>query len=66
MTGRLKDHIDNFNKLSETQNRNLNKNPYSETYERPEHRRTNETYGRPEQGSKTERRGIAAGMLDKH
>jgi len=60
--GGLKDQIRIFNKISESQATNLNRNPYSETYERPDHKLTDNRYGRPEQGSKTERRGIAAGI----
>lgn len=59
--GGLKQQIAAFNNQAEKTQKNLDKNPFSDTYERPAHKITDNRYGRPEQGSKTERRGIAAG-----
>jgi hypothetical protein len=36
-------------------------NPYSDTYEQPQHEKTATDYARPPKGSKTEARGVRAG-----
>ena len=59
----LKKQISCFNQKSIALESKLNTNPYCETYQRPTHILTVEDYGRPERGSRTERRGISAGYL---
>lgn len=61
-SGSLKKQIDKYNKGADELQEKLDRNPYSDTYQRPDHKKTDDRYGRPEQGSKTERRGIAAGF----
>uniref|UniRef100_A0A915JTE2 Uncharacterized protein n=1 Tax=Romanomermis culicivorax TaxID=13658 RepID=A0A915JTE2_ROMCU len=57
----LKEQIAAFDEKSANQERNLSKNPYSQIYKRPAFdKNADQRYGRPEQGSKTERRGISA------
>lgn len=64
--GKLKNTIAMFESMSEETEEKLKVNPYSDTYEKPEHKITDHRYGRPTQGSLTERRGIAAGMIFWH
>lgn len=58
---RLKNTIAMFNQMSTETDDKLKVNPFSDTYERPEHKSTDYRYGRPTQGSLTEKRGITAG-----
>jgi hypothetical protein len=60
-TSSLRDTIASFNKKSDETNKKLSKNPFAENYSQPQHSKTDERYGRPEVGSKTEKRGIKAG-----
>ncbi len=57
----LNQTISKFNKTADQTEKNLAKNPFSGTYERPVHKLTDDRYGRPEAGSLTEKRGIRAG-----
>uniref|UniRef100_A0A914WH46 Costars domain-containing protein n=1 Tax=Plectus sambesii TaxID=2011161 RepID=A0A914WH46_9BILA len=56
-----RDTIAKFNKTAADTDRKLGKNPFSDTYNQPVHKKTDPSYGRPEAGSATERRGIKAG-----
>jgi hypothetical protein len=56
-----RDTIAKFNKTQADTDRKLGKNPFSGTYVQPVHKIGDVTYGRPEAGSATERRGIKAG-----
>lgn len=61
--GKLQDRVSKFNQQAdETQNK-LNRNPFSDTYQKPEYKKGVDRYGRPEKGSKTEMRGIKAGKI---
>uniref|UniRef100_A0A914WEI4 Costars domain-containing protein n=1 Tax=Plectus sambesii TaxID=2011161 RepID=A0A914WEI4_9BILA len=57
-----RDTIAKFNKTAADTDRKLGKNPFSDTYNQPVHKKTDPSYGRPEAGSATERRGIKAGV----
>lgn len=57
----LKDRISLYNERATNAEKNLEKNPFSDTYKQQHHDINDESYGRPEAGSLTERRGIAAG-----
>lgn len=59
--GKLQDTLQKFNAKAEETQKKLERNPFSDTYAKPEHKTTDDRYGRPEQGSLTEKRGIAAG-----
>ncbi|KAJ1348706.1 hypothetical protein KIN20_004070 [Parelaphostrongylus tenuis] len=54
--------IRHFNAVAAKNEENLKKNPYSETYVEPRFDKTAHDYGRPPPGSKTEARGIKAGV----
>jgi len=60
--GSLKQTVQMFNTKADETQKKIDKNPYSDTYQRPEYKVTDERYGRPEQGSLTEKRSIAAGQ----
>jgi len=59
--GRLKNTISMFNQMAQETDTKLKVNPFSDTYEKPDHKVGDNRYGRPTQGSLTEKRGIAAG-----
>lgn len=61
MAARLKDTVDKFNAKAENTQQKLDKNPFSDTYVKPDYKKTDERYGRPEAGSLTEKRGVKAG-----
>ncbi|KAE9420234.1 hypothetical protein Angca_009498, partial [Angiostrongylus cantonensis] len=54
--------IQRFNAVAAKNEENLKKNPYSETYGVQRFDKTADDYGRPPPGSKTEARGIKAGV----
>ena len=61
----LKDTIANFQtKIAENETKS-NKNPFSDTWVKPTMKTTDPGYGRPPEGSKTEKRGIRAGKENK-
>lgn len=57
----LSANIAKFNETAENSKKELELNPWSESYTRPNFKQTDEGYGRPPPGSKTEKRGIKAG-----
>ena len=60
-TGSLKQTVQLFNAKAETTQKEWDRNPYSGNYTRPVYKTTDERYGRPEEGSLTERRAKAGG-----
>ncbi|VDK59434.1 unnamed protein product [Anisakis simplex] len=60
--GSARDTIQRFNKVAELNREKLDKNPFSETYSIRHYDKNAEDYGRPTHGSKTEARGIKAGV----
>jgi len=59
--GKMAATMEKFNAKAEETKKSLERNPFSDTYVKPEYHPGDDGYGRPESGSKTERRGIAAG-----
>ncbi|CAJ0599429.1 unnamed protein product [Cylicocyclus nassatus] len=57
-----RDTIQRFNAVAAETEANLKKNPYSERYDTPHYDKHAPDYGRPPPGSKTEARGIKAGI----
>lgn len=57
----LRDKIAGYNALDAEQNDKLKKNPFSDKFEQQSHSKDDKRYGRPTEGSKTEKRGIKAG-----
>lgn len=60
----LRDTIAAYNNRADDNAQKLRRNPFSDQYEQPAHSKNDGRYGRPEAGSKTERRGIKAGKDD--
>lgn len=57
-----KSTIEMFNKVAQVNQEKLDRNPYSETYTLQHFNKEAADYGRPTKGSKTEARGIKAGV----
>ncbi|VDN02957.1 unnamed protein product [Thelazia callipaeda] len=60
--GGARDTIKMFNNIANENEEKLNKNPFSSTYRTPKYSTNALDYGRPTRGSKTEARGIKAGV----
>uniref|UniRef100_A0A915BAN5 Costars domain-containing protein n=1 Tax=Parascaris univalens TaxID=6257 RepID=A0A915BAN5_PARUN len=60
--GGARDTIERFNRVAEINKEKLDKNPFSETYSIQHFDKNADDYGRPTRGSKTEARGIKAGV----
>ncbi|VDM39274.1 unnamed protein product [Toxocara canis] len=60
--GGARDTIERFNRVAEMNREKLDRNPYSETYSIQHFDKNADDYGRPTRGSKTEARGIKAGV----
>ncbi|PIO65535.1 hypothetical protein TELCIR_12788 [Teladorsagia circumcincta] len=54
--------IKRFNAVAAKADEELKKNPYSDSYQVPQYDKNSSDYGRPPPGSKTEARGIRAGV----
>uniref|UniRef100_A0A0M3IMM6 Uncharacterized protein n=1 Tax=Ascaris lumbricoides TaxID=6252 RepID=A0A0M3IMM6_ASCLU len=62
--GGARDTIERFNRVAEINKEKLDKNPFSETYSIQHFDKNADDYGRPTRGSKTEARGIKAGLFN--
>ncbi|VDN57975.1 unnamed protein product [Dracunculus medinensis] len=60
--GGTRDTINMFNEVAKANQEKLDKNPFSETYSVQHFNKNANDYGRPTAGSKTEARGIKAGV----